>query len=155
MIAPGQTLKFNVTSTYDPKKMFAGVYTLKLVNALFLDSQDSFFNVSISSGEKVSAPIAVVGEQSPYINNIVADLAANQIIVTGQRFGSSVVAKINDISSKVMTQTSSRIIIPLAGYNISPNTQYLVVVSNVNGASNGYGFNTNTEPMSTSTLIRQ
>ena len=83
VIATGQTVVFSVTTTQNPKEMFAGVYWAQLRGA----NSPTPNSIPSVSGNNTTNPVTIVGEVSPYIQSVSEVNTLDDIVVIkGVRF---------------------------------------------------------------------
>ncbi len=137
-IQPGQTVRFIVSQTWNPKQMFAGSYT----SSIRLDGYSGGLLPS-NQTQQTNAAI-VVGEVSPYISMVTVD-DNGTVRVTGERFDlqdNKVVVDGVTLISAVKGDSRLMTFDP-AMYNLASGGHTMYVKNSVKGDSNSYYFTVN------------
>lgn len=144
---PKNTTKlFKVSSTIDPRTLFAGTYVVKMSSFYVLDSgMRDMYKIAVS-GKTTTNSKTIVGEVSPYITSINTPVnVGDKLVVSGVRF--------NDVKNSVQVYVDNSLLADtsfsvssdgtqltfIVGGNI-PAGQHNLYIENSNGRSNIMSF---------------
>ena len=84
-VPAGSSANFSVTSTVNPQQMFAGPYTFAVYSLYQVDPNNLGGSTEIKVSVYQTTPVTIVGEKSPYINDIQTLAQGSRLTINGAR----------------------------------------------------------------------
>jgi hypothetical protein len=145
VIPVGSSASFKVSSTFNPKTMFAGNYTASVQYVTIRDEAGNYNSVQAASNQTNS--VVVVGEKSPYVTSVQTGSESGVFGVAGERLSQVTQLVVANYQGGMVTvnksdfsvSTNYAIEVPLSKLNRPAGSYYVYLISPT-GNSNNYSF---------------